>query len=154
MLVLTSLLAAVVEVRCLSNGLAMTPPMGWDSWNMFGGTDQRDPRHADHGRYGLRDVGFVYINPEDGWRHYRANRSDKPLEVDLVKFPSGIKTLADNAHSRGFKLGLYGAPGQKTCSGFTGSEGKEQEDATMYALWGVDHLKYDSCCSHMFATKA
>ncbi|CZR58739.1 related to alpha-galactosidase precursor [Phialocephala subalpina] len=159
MLVLTTLLvlAAVVKVRCLSNGLAMTPPMGWDSWNMFGEqineTLVRQTMDAME-KFGLRNAGFVYINLDDGWQHYRANRTDKPLEADPVKFPSGIKALAEYAHSRGFKLGLYGAPGQTTCSGFTGSEGKEKEDAALYASWGVDHLKYDSCCSHMFATKA
>ncbi|KUJ13925.1 glycoside hydrolase [Mollisia scopiformis] len=89
-------------------------------------------------RYGLRDAGFVYINLDD---------------ADPVKFPSGINALADYAHRRGFKLGVYGSPGQTSCSGFIGSEGKENEDAALYASWGVDHLKYNSCCSHMYATK-
>jgi alpha-galactosidase len=65
-----------------------------------------------------------------------------------VKFPHGLRWLADYAHERGFKLGIYSGPGQTTCAGYTGSEGHEQEDAKQFAAWGFDHLKYDSCCSH------
>jgi alpha-galactosidase len=66
-----------------------------------------------------------------------------PLEADPEKFPGGMKALADYAHERGFKLGIYSGPGESTCAGYTGSAGHEEEDARMFAEWGVDHLKYD-----------
>lgn len=78
--------------------------------------------------------------------HSKLTQSNSPVE--------SVKALADYAHARGFKLGLYGSPSPQTCSGFTASGGHEVEDAKMYAAWGVDHLKYDSCCSHMFASQA
>jgi len=90
----------------------------------------------------------------DGWQHHKGPRSAAPLEADPVKFPHGIRWLADYAHAHGFKLGIYSGPGQTTCAGYTGSEGHEREDAAMFASWGIDHLKYDSCCSHKDAPEA
>ncbi|KAE8449702.1 hypothetical protein EG329_007477 [Mollisiaceae sp. DMI_Dod_QoI] len=134
----------------ISNGLALTPPMGFSSWNQFGDEideelfrDTIDTMASN----GLRDAGFIYVNLDDGWQHYKGNRSDHPLEPDPAKFPSGMKALADYAHSKGFKLGIYSGPGDTTCAGYTGSLGHEAEDAAMFASWGIDHLKYDSCCS-------
>ncbi|RDL29946.1 Alpha-galactosidase [Venustampulla echinocandica] len=141
----------------LSNGLALTPPMGWSSWNQFG--DQIDEilirdTIQTMASNGLKDAGYVFVNLDDGWQRYKGNRSANPLEADPVKFPSGIKALADFAHAHGFKLGIYSGPGQSTCAGYTGSEGHEDEDAAMFASWGIDHLKYDSCCSHEHAPKS
>ena len=141
----------------LKNSLALTPPMGWSSWNQFG--DQIDEKLIidtmnSMASNGLRDAGFVFINLDDGWQRYKGNRSDHPLEVDPVKFPNGIKVVADYAHAHGFKLGIYSGPGQMTCAGYTGTEGHEEEDAAMFASWGIDHLKYDSCCSHQTAPKS
>jgi alpha-galactosidase len=141
----------------LTNGLARTPPMGWSSWNRFGDAiDEKLVRETIDAMAaeGLRDAGFVYVNLDDGWQRYKGARKDHPLEADPVKFPHGIKALADYAHAKGFKLGIYSGPGQTTCAGYTGSEGHEAEDARMFAAWGVDHLKYDSCCSHKDAPKA
>ncbi|KAH6716597.1 glycoside hydrolase superfamily [Leptodontidium sp. MPI-SDFR-AT-0119] len=124
--------------------------MGWSSWNQFGDQIDEDliKKTMDTmASNGLRDAGYVFVNLDDGWQHYKGNRSDNPLEVDPVKFPSGMKSLADYAHANGFKLGIYSGPGQMTCAGYTGSEGHEDEDAAMFASWGIDHLKYDSCCS-------
>jgi alpha-galactosidase len=141
----------------VSNGLAKTPPMGWSSWNQFGEAisekvvvETVDAMAAN----GLREAGYVYINLDDGWQHYKGSRKARPLEADPVKFPHGIRWLADYAHAHGFKLGIYSGPGASTCAGYTGSEGHETEDAAMFASWGVDHLKYDSCCSHKDAPKA
>lgn len=134
----------------ISNGLALTPPMGWSSWNQFGDQINEQLLHNTidtMASNGLQDAGFVFVNLDDGWQHYKGNRSDHPLEADPVKFPSGIKALADYAHERGFKLGIYSGPGESTCAGYTGSLGHEKEDAAMFASWGIDHLKYDSCCS-------
>jgi alpha-galactosidase len=96
----------------------------------------------------------MYINIDDGWQRYKGSREDHPLEFDPVKFPNGIKAVADYAHSKGFKMGIYSGPGVDTCAGFTGSEGHAAEDAKLFASWGIDHLKYDACCSHGEAPQA
>lgn len=139
-----------------SNGLAQTPPVGWSSWNNFGDDineqiviETIDAMIAN----GMRDAGYVFVNLDDGWQRYKGERRDHPLEFDPEKFPRGVSYLADYAHQRGMKLGIYSGPGQTTCAGYTGSEGHEAEDARMFASWGVDHLKYDSCCSHRDAPK-
>ncbi|NHZ32935.1 glycoside hydrolase family 27 protein [Massilia rubra] len=144
-------LAMPVAAKPVSNGLARTPPMGWSSWNNFGDSiDEKlivetiDAMVAN----GMRDAGYQYVNLDDGWQRYKGKRRDRPLEVDPVRFPRGIKYLADYAHSKGLKFGIYSGPGQTTCAGYTGSEGHEAQDAALFASWGVDHLKYDSCCSH------
>jgi alpha-galactosidase len=139
-----------------SNGLALTPPIGWSSWNNFGDeiTEQIIVETIDAMiANGMRDAGYVFVNLDDGWQRYKGARRDHPLEVDPKKFPRGIAWLANYAHERGMKLGIYSGPGQTTCAGYTGSEGHEAEDAKMFASWGIDHLKYDSCCSHSEAPK-
>lgn len=98
---------------------------------------------------GLKDAGFIYINLDDGWQRYKGNRSAHRLEADPVKFPNGMRALADYAHEKGFKLGIYSGPGDMTCAGYTGSLGHEEEDAEMFAEWGVDHLKYDRYVFHI-----
>ncbi|HEI8866344.1 TPA: glycoside hydrolase family 27 protein [Serratia odorifera] len=137
--------------------LAQTPPMGWSSWNYYGDRinekiiiDTIDKMVAS----GLRDAGYIYVNIDDGWQKYKGSRADHPLTYDEKKFPRGIKYLADYAHQQGMKLGIYSGPGNSTCAGYVGSEGHEKQDAAMFASWGVDHLKYDSCCSHQQASQA
>ncbi len=139
-----------------SNGLALTPPIGWSSWNNFGEdineqlvVETIEAMIAN----GMRDAGYVFVNLDDGWQRYKGKRSEHPLEVDPKKFPRGMAWLANYAHERGMKLGIYSGPGQTTCAGYTGSEGHERDDAKMFAGWGIDHLKYDSCCSHREAPK-
>ncbi len=134
-----------------ADALAMTPPMGWSSWNNFGESidealiiETIDAMAAN----GMRDAGYRYVNLDDGWQRYKGERRDHPLEADPLRFPKGIKYLADYAHAKGFKLGIYSGPGQSTCAGYTGSEGHDKQDAALFAGWGIDHLKYDSCCSH------
>jgi len=143
--------AAVQAEPPLSNHLALTPPMGWSSWNNFAEkiNEQLIIETIDAmATNGMQAVGYQYVNLDDGWQRYKGERKDHPLEADPVKFPHGIKYLADYAHSKGLKLGIYSGPGQTTCAGYTGSEGHEAQDAAMFASWGIDHLKYDSCCSH------
>lgn len=151
MLGLCAALPAAAGTDRLADGLAKTPPLGWVSWNQFGEdinekliVETIDSMVAN----GMRDAGYVYVNLDDGWQRHKAPRSSRPLEVDPAKFPRGMKFLADYAHAKGMKLGIYSGPGQTTCAGYTGSEGHEHEDAAMFAAWGIDHLKYDSCCSH------
>jgi alpha-galactosidase len=124
--------------------LAATPPMGWNSWNHFAEkvSDQTIRDAADAlVSSGMRDAGYVYVNIDDTWEGKRDEKGDiQPNE----KFPD-MKALADYVHSKGLRLGIYSSPGAKTCAGFEGSLGHEQQDANTYAAWGVDYLKYDLC---------
>ncbi|SEO94238.1 alpha-galactosidase [Luteibacter sp. UNC138MFCol5.1] len=127
-----------------ANGLARTPPMGWNSWNHFAGRitaeDVRGMADAMVAN-GMRDAGYVYVNIDDTWEGVRdASGAIRPND----KF-GDMKALADYVHARGLKLGIYSSPGAKTCAGFEGSFGHEEQDARTYAAWGVDFLKYDYC---------
>jgi len=126
--------------------LAMTPPMGWNSWNKFGGkiNEELIKGIADQMvATGLRDAGYIYLNMDDCWHGPRDENGF--ITCDKDRFPSGIKALADYVHSKGLKLGIYSDAGRKTCAGLPGSFGHEYQDAIQYARWGVDYLKYDWC---------
>jgi alpha-galactosidase len=126
------------------NGLARTPPMGWNSWNKFANRidDATVRAIADAMAHnGMRDAGYVYVNIDDTWEGERdAHGNIQPNR----KFPD-MKALADYVHSLGLKLGIYSSPGPDTCEGYEGSFGHELQDARTYAAWGIDYLKYDWC---------
>jgi alpha-galactosidase len=126
--------------------LALTPPMGWNSWNHFAHRiDDKTVRSTADALVatGLKDAGYVYLNIDDTWEGKRdANGFIQPNE----KFPD-MKALADYVHSKGLKLGIYSSPAAKTCAGYEGSLGHEEQDAETYAKWGIDYLKYDWCQS-------
>lgn len=127
-----------------SRVLALTPPMGWNSWNHFGAkVTDADVRAAADAMVasGMRDAGYRYINIDDGWE---GKRDAEGYIHPNRKFPH-MKALADYIHSKGLKLGIYSSPGPKTCGGYEGSYRHEQQDADTYARWGVDYLKYDLC---------
>ena len=127
-----------------SNGLAKTPPMGWNSWNKFRTKiDDKTVREIADAMVnsGMKDAGYVYVNIDDGWQNKRD--ADGVLAPN-PNFPD-MKALADYVHSKGLKLGIYSSPGPTTCGGYEGSYGHEEQDAKMYAAWGVDYLKYDWC---------
>ena len=127
-----------------SNGLARTPPMGWNSWNKFASkvTDQLIRETADAmAKNGMKDAGYTYVNIDDTWE---AGRDAQGNIQTNSKFPD-MKALADYVHSKGLKLGIYSSPGPKTCANFEGSYGHEEQDAKTYAAWGIDYLKYDWC---------
>jgi alpha-galactosidase len=127
--------------------LAKTPPMGWNSWNVFGkDINEHVIRETADAivSTGLRDAGFVYLVIDDIWQGGRDSETGKLFE-DKRKFPSGIKSLADYVHSKGLKFGIYSDAGTKTCGGLPGSYGFEGNDAKLFADWGVDYLKYDYC---------
>ncbi|MFL6140546.1 MAG: NPCBM/NEW2 domain-containing protein [Labedaea sp.] len=129
------------------NGLARTPPMGWNQWNAFGCnvTDALVRATADKIlSAGLQTAGYQYVNIDDCWMT-RNRDSNGNLVPDPVKFPSGIRGVADYVHSKGLKLGIYSSAGTATCAGFPASLNNEQRDATLFASWGVDYLKYDNC---------
>ncbi|MFC2080580.1 glycoside hydrolase family 27 protein [Bacteroidota bacterium] len=126
--------------------LALTPPMGWNSWNTFRLNINEDlvKEIADiFIEKGLKDAGYQYVVIDDGWQIDRDENGN--ILASQEKFPSGIKSLADYIHSRGLKFGIYSDAGYQTCGEFPGSLGYEYQDARAYASWGVDYLKYDWC---------
>ena len=130
----------------LDNGLARTPPMGWNSWNNFGcDVNEQVIRQAAEAmvKSGFKAAGYEYVNIDDCWQVARAQ--DGSIIVDSTRFPHGIAPLADYIHSLGLKLGIYSDAGVKTCQGRPGGYGHEMQDAKTYAAWGVDYLKYDWC---------
>ena len=128
--------------------LALTPPMGWNSWNTFEVNINEDlvKKTADIiVSSGLKDAGYEYIVLDDGWmvKDHRDKNGD--LVPDPVKFPHGMKALIDYVHSKGLKFGLYNCAGTQTCAGYPGTRGYEYQDARFYANLGIDFLKYDWC---------
>jgi alpha-galactosidase len=128
------------------NGLALTPPMGWNSWNKFAcDVNEKIVRATADAMVssGMRDAGYQYVVIDDCWQGPRD--ANGFITADTQRFPSGIKALADYVHSRGLKFGIYSDAGRLTCGGRPGSQGHEYQDALTYARWGVDYLKYDWC---------
>lgn len=118
--------------------------MGWNSWNHFHRevSDQIVRAQADAMvSSGMRDAGYIYVNIDDTWQ---GDRDAQGIIHPNSRFPD-MKALADYVHSKGLKLGIYSSPGAKTCAGYEGSLGHEQQDADTYAQWGIDYLKYDLC---------
>ncbi len=151
--------------------LALTPPMGWNSWNVWGLSVSDDKVRAAADAMvssGLAAKGFQYINIDDGWEKAKATKYIRIILIKLYtgnnpdgrapdgeiltneKFPD-MKELADYVHSNGLKLGIYSSPGLWTCGDYQGSYGHERQDAETYAAWGIDYLKYDWCS---YTTKA
>jgi alpha-galactosidase len=140
--------------QALDNGVARTPPMGWNTWNTFGCNinetliRQMADAIVDHG---LRDLGYKYVVVDDCW--FNPDRDGQGnLQAHPQRFPSGMKALGDYLHSRGLLFGIYQGPLDQTCAqyfdgfpGSTGSLGHEYQDARQFAAWGVDYLKYDWC---------
>jgi alpha-galactosidase len=140
------LLALVQPSTALDNGLALTPPMGWNSWNKFRCNVSEDLiKSMADGMVasGMKDVGYQYVVIDDCWQVSRDENGN--IVPDPQHFPSGMKVLGDYIHSKGLKFGIYSDAGEKTCAGRPGSMGHEFQDALMYAQWGVDYLKYDWC---------
>ncbi len=126
--------------------LALTPPMGWNSWNKFQcNVDENLLRQTADAmvKSGMKDAGYQYVIIDDCWQVSRDK--DGNIIADPEHFPSGIKALADYIHSKGLKFGIYSDAGDKTCAGRPASRGHEFQDAHQYAAWGVDYLKYDWC---------
>ncbi len=149
----TLLLAIVVAVvfQCSASyadaqptGIAVTPPMGWNSWNYFAEkVDDKGIRAAADQivATGMKDAGYIYVNIDDTWE---GKRDASGVLHSNSKFPD-MKALADYIHSKGLKIGIYSSPGPTTCGGYEGSYGHEEQDAQLYASWGIDYLKYDLC---------
>ena len=128
------------------DGLALTPPMGWNSWNHFScDVSEALIRETADAMVstGMKAAGYVYVNIDDCWHGERDSLGF--IHPDPGRFPSGMKALADYIHALGLKFGIYSDAGWKTCGGRPGSRGHEYQDAMQYAKWGVDYLKYDWC---------
>ncbi|OHB55394.1 MAG: alpha-galactosidase [Planctomycetes bacterium RBG_13_44_8b] len=128
-------------------GLALTPPMGWNTWNTFGGNINEDLIKGTATAMinnGMLEAGYKYIVLDDAWMTKKRDAQGN-LIPDPNKFPSGMKALGDFLHNMGFKFGIYNCAGNKTCAGYPGGRGHEYQDARLYASWGVDYLKYDWC---------
>jgi alpha-galactosidase len=144
-------LVAAPAAVALDNGLARTPQMGFNNWNAthcsgdFNETMVKGIADL-FVSSGLKDAGYQYVNLDDCWA-LPARDADGNLVPDPVRFPDGIKAVADYVHSKGLKFGLYSSAGTKTCNkaGFPGGLGHERQDAALWASWGVDYLKYDNC---------
>lgn len=135
-------LPALADVS--SNGLARTPPMGWNSWNKFhADIDDKTVREIADAMVstGMLEAGYQYVIIDDGWA---GTRDEQGVLQPNAKFPD-MKALADYVHSKGLKLGIYSSPGPRTCGRYEGSYGQEELDAKTWAEWGIDYLKYDWC---------
>jgi len=141
-----STVSSIGSTLPVGNGLALTPPMGWNSWNHFGCNvsselirETADAMVAS----GMKDAGYRYVVIDDCWQV--ARDSSGRIVADSTRFPEGMKALADYVHSKGLKFGLYTDAGRRTCQGRPGSYQHEGQDARTYAQWGVDYVKVDWC---------
>jgi alpha-galactosidase len=148
--------ATAPPAAALDNGLAITPPMGFNDWNSFG-CNVNEKLIKDTADLfvssGLQAAGYTYVNIDDCWLTHSRDAQGR-LVPDPVKFPDGIKGTADYVHSKGLKLGIYEDAGTATCAGYPGSLGHETTDAQSFADWGVDYLKYDNCNNKSDGTRA
>lgn len=133
---------------CVGDRIALTPPMGWNSWNCWGLNVNQDRVIASAQAIidkGLADYGYSYINVDDSWEAPERN-ADGTIAVN-EKFPS-MAALGEWLHGEGLKFGIYSSPGDLTCGCYLGSLGHELQDAQTYNDWGIDYLKYDWCGYH------
>jgi alpha-galactosidase len=146
--------AATTRVaESVANGLAPTPPMGWNSWNRFGcRIDENLIKETADAMVssGMRDAGYKYVNIDDCWEA-SARDEQGNLAADATRFPHGIKALADYVHAKGLKIGIYSSAGTMTCQKRPASIDREVQDATTFAAWGIDYLKYDNCNNQLRA---
>ena len=144
-LVAAAMLATGVSAH--DNGAAKTPPMGWSSWNAFWAnidedliTDTADAMVT----YGLKDVGYEYVNLDDNWQSSERDENGR-LQFDPIRFPHDGNWLSNYIHERGLKIGVYTSNGLYTCQDLPASEFRELCDATSFAEWEIDFFKYDYC---------
>ena len=138
------------------DSLVLTPPLGWNSWNVFHENinENQIKEIADAMvSSGLKDAGYIYLNLDDNWMDTKRD-ANGDLQNNPKTFPSGMKAMADYVHKKGLKFGLYGDRGKRTCHHYnsnwqseSGSNGREVQDAKKLAEWGVDYWKYDNCDS-------
>jgi alpha-galactosidase len=149
------LFACAGLVPALDNGLAKTPPMGWNSWNKFAcDVSESLIKSAADAMVstGMKNAGYEFVVIDDCWQVSRDENGN--IIPDAKRFPSGMKALGDYIHGKGLKFGIYSDAGTGTCQNRPGSRGYEFQDARQYAAWGVDYLKYDWCNSGKQSSEA
>jgi hypothetical protein len=143
----TAILLIFIKATLVSQSLAPTPPMGWNSWNFFevNINEQLIKEIADvMVSSGMRDAGYEYLVLDDGWMAPERDANGR-LQADPQKFPSGMKALGDYIHLKGLKFGIYECRGYLTCQKLPGSFEHEEIDMASFAEWGVDYIKLDAC---------
>jgi alpha-galactosidase len=154
---LMGLFVVAIQIQAQKfQGLALTPPLGWNSWNTFQTniSEQLVKDVADKmASSGMRDAGYQYIVLDDGWMAMQRDSITGDLVPDPKKFPHGMKALINYVHAKGLKFGLYNCAGTKTCAGYPGTRGYEYQDARFYASLGIEYLKYDWCNTEGMTTK-
>ncbi|PMD32714.1 glycoside hydrolase family 27 protein [Hyaloscypha variabilis F] len=138
-----------INALVLKHGVGKLPALGWNSWNAFGcNINETNILTAANQlvSLGLKDVGYEYVNIDDCWavKTGRDNLTGQILP-EPTKFPSGISGVADQIHTLGLKVGIYGSAGTETCGGYPAQIGHEYLDAATFASWGIDYFKYDNC---------
>jgi alpha-galactosidase len=132
----------------MPNGLALTPPMGWNGYNHFGRTVTAAIVEAAARAMvtsGMEAAGYTYVNLDGGW-NLRARSAQGQLQPNPRLFPRGIQPVVDYVHSLGLKFGIYASAGTRNCAGSSaGSYGHYRQDAATFASWGVDYIKFDWC---------
>lgn len=152
LLLLSTLLIFSFSVTSFSQKkaeLAKTPPMGWNSWNWYGKQDINEKKIREVidaiAKNGMKEAGYKYIIVDGGWRDNKLDKDGKLLS-DPVKFPSGMKALADYAHSKGLKFGVHTVPGTHDCGGDpVGGFNREEIHVKQFVDWGLDFVKVDLC---------
>jgi len=137
---------ALAQDNPVSKGLALVPPMGWNTWNKFACNVSDELVREMAGamvKSGMKDAGYQYVVIDDCWQVSRD--ADGNIVADAQRFPNGMKAVADYVHSLGLKFGIYSDAGAKTCQDRPAGLGHEYQDARTYASWGADYLKYDWC---------
>lgn len=146
----------LADTEKYDNGVALTPPMGWSSWNTFRNSiDEgliKDIAVA-MDKTGLKDAGYCYVNLDDCWQS-SLRTADGKLQGDLTRFPNGMKSLINELNDMGFKVGLYTSNGTLTCEDLPASLYNEATDADTLAEWGVEYFKYDFCHNEAIPTIA
>ena len=130
-----------------NNGVALTPPLGWSSWNLFRHRINEDIIKSigdAMDKSGLKDAGYIYVNIDDCWQASERDENGK-LMWDKLNFKGGIKSLSEYMNERGLKLGIYSSNGTLTCEDYPASLRHERTDAETFAEWGVEYFKYDFC---------
>ena len=148
-----ALTSLAVQSFAHPDSLVLTPPLGWNSWNVFHENinEKQIQEIADAMvSSGLKDAGYIYLNLDDNWMDTKRD-ANGDLQNNPKTFPSGMKAIADYVHKKGLKFGLYGDRGKRTCHHYnskwdsqSGSNGHEEQDAKKLAEWGVDYWKYDN----------
>ncbi|MBP3696322.1 MAG: alpha-galactosidase [Clostridia bacterium] len=154
--VLNSLKLNVPVAKDYDNSVALTPPMGWSSWNLFRNKINEELIYSTAKAMkdsGLADCGYQYVNLDDCWQSSFRDENGK-LQGDFVSFPNGIKGLADKVNALGLKLGIYSSNGTLTCEDLPASLGYEAVDADTFAEWGIEYFKYDFCHNVAIPSKA